>query len=91
MFRTDCQDASVKRNHYGVDLLRLSGEQLVSAGQPFELDGVVIGAWREHYNCVRPRSYLGYRPPAPVTLDEIHRHLSRSGVLASTNLALSPA
>ena len=39
MFRTNCQEASVKRNHYGVDLLWLSGEQLVSAGQPFELDG----------------------------------------------------
>ena len=28
---------------------------------------VVIGAWKDHYNRVRPHSALGYRPPAPVT------------------------
>ncbi len=28
---------------------------------------VVIGAWRDHSNRVRPHSSLGYRPPAPVT------------------------
>ena len=28
---------------------------------------VVISAWRDHYNRVRPHSSLGYRPPAPVT------------------------
>ena len=28
---------------------------------------IVIGAWRDHYNRVRPHSSLGYRPPAPVT------------------------
>jgi len=28
---------------------------------------VVIGAWRDPYNRVRPHSSLGYRPPAPVT------------------------
>ena len=26
---------------------------------------VLIERWREHYNCVRPHSSLGYRPPAP--------------------------
>ena len=26
---------------------------------------VLIEAWREHYNTVRPHSSLGYRPPAP--------------------------
>ena len=26
---------------------------------------VLIEAWRRHYNTVRPRSSLGYRPPAP--------------------------
>ena len=36
---------------------------------------VVIGAWRDHYNRVRPHSSLGYRPPAPVTLQAIVRHL----------------
>jgi transposase InsO family protein len=29
---------------------------------------VVIGAWRDHYNRIRPHSSLGYRPPAPATL-----------------------
>ncbi len=28
---------------------------------------VVIRAWRDHYNRVRPHSALRYRPPAPVT------------------------
>ena len=28
---------------------------------------VVIGAWHDHYNRMRPHSALGYRPPAPVT------------------------
>src|SRR3712207_9011548 len=28
---------------------------------------VVIGAWKDHYNRIRPHSALGYRPPAPVT------------------------
>jgi transposase InsO family protein len=28
----------------------------------------VIGAWRDHYNRVRPHSSLAYRPPAPVSL-----------------------
>ena len=36
---------------------------------------VVIGAWRDHYNRVRPHSALGYRPPAPVTLEVAARHL----------------
>ena len=26
---------------------------------------IMIGAWRRHYNTVRPHSSLGYRPPAP--------------------------
>lgn len=28
---------------------------------------ILIGAWRRHYNTVRPHSALGYRPPAPET------------------------
>ena len=36
---------------------------------------VVIGTWRNHYNRVRPHSSLGYRPPAPVTLEVIARQL----------------
>ena len=29
---------------------------------------VLIEAWRQHYNTVRPHSSLGYRPPAPETI-----------------------
>lgn len=29
---------------------------------------VLIGAWPRHHNTVRPRSALGYRPPAPETI-----------------------
>ena len=28
---------------------------------------VVIGAWKDHDNRIRPHLALGYRPPAPVT------------------------
>jgi len=28
----------------------------------------VIEAWRKHYNHKRPQSSLGYRPPAPMTI-----------------------
>ena len=30
---------------------------------------VVIERWRQTYNQVRPHSALGYRPPAPETLE----------------------
>lgn len=36
---------------------------------------VVIGAWRELYNRVRPHSALGYRPPAPITMEAIAQQL----------------
>ena len=36
---------------------------------------VVIGEWRDHYNRIRPHSSLGYRPPAPATLQVIAWHL----------------
>jgi transposase InsO family protein len=36
---------------------------------------VVIGAWRDHYNRIRPHSSLGDQPPAPVTLQAIVRQL----------------
>ena len=29
---------------------------------------VLIEEWRRHYNQVRPHSSLGYRPPAPETV-----------------------
>jgi crotonobetainyl-CoA:carnitine CoA-transferase CaiB-like acyl-CoA transferase len=30
---------------------------------------IVIGQWRKHYNTIRPHSSLGYRPPAPQTMN----------------------
>ena len=41
---------------------------------------VVIGAWKDHYNRVRPHSALGYRPPAPVTR-ALANHLSTSSTM----------
>ncbi|GJD81673.1 hypothetical protein GCM10007886_09130 [Methylobacterium gregans] len=32
---------------------------------------IVIGLWQNIYNCVRPHSSLGYRPPAPVTYPDL--------------------
>lgn len=29
---------------------------------------IIIEAWRRHYNTIRPHTALGYRPPAPETL-----------------------
>ena len=31
----------------------------------------MIGIWQNTYNCVRPRSSLSYRPPAPVTFPDL--------------------
>jgi hypothetical protein len=39
---------------------------------------VIIGAWRDHDNRVRPHSSLGYRPPAPMTLEAIAQQLPTS-------------
>lgn len=36
----------------------------------------VIGLWQDSYNRVRPRSSLGYRPPAPVTFPDLAFWLS---------------
>ena len=30
---------------------------------------IVIEQWRKHYNTIRPHSSLGYRPPAPQTIN----------------------
>ena len=36
---------------------------------------VVIEQWRRHYNAVRPRSSLNYRPPAPQMAVSLAFHL----------------
>ena len=30
---------------------------------------IVIEQWRKHYNTIRPHSAIGYRPPAPQTIN----------------------
>ncbi len=42
---------------------------------------VIIGAWTDHANRVRPHSSLGYRPPAPVTLEAIAQQLPSPTVM----------
>jgi transposase InsO family protein len=42
---------------------------------------VIIGAWQDHYNRVRPHSSLGYRPPAPVTMEAIAHQLPTSAIM----------
>ena len=32
---------------------------------------VIIEQWRKHYNTRRPHSSLGYRPPAPESIDPL--------------------
>jgi transposase InsO family protein len=42
---------------------------------------VVIRAWRDHYNRVRPHSSLGYRPPAPVTMETLAQQRSTPAIM----------
>ena len=37
---------------------------------------VIIGTWRDHDHRVRAHSSLGYRPPAPMTMEAIAQQLS---------------
>ena len=56
-----CRDA-------GISLLRdelLNGEIFYSLKEA----KIVIEQWRKHYNTIRPHSSLGYRPPAPQTMN----------------------
>ena len=46
---------------YARRILKLHGEVFNTLAEA----RVLIEAWRQHYNAVRPHSALGYRPPAP--------------------------
>ncbi|MEJ0094650.1 MAG: IS3 family transposase [Methylocella sp.] len=48
---------------------------------------VVIERWRRHYNTVRPHSSLGYKPPAPKTLQW---PASQSGPASPATPAIAP-
>lgn len=39
---------------------------------------IVIEQWRKHYNTVRPHSSLGYRPPAPQTMNPFQPSLDQA-------------
>ena len=39
---------------------------------------IVIEQWRKHYNAVRPHSSLGYRPPAPQTMNPFQPSLDQA-------------
>jgi len=42
---------------------------------------IVIEQWRRHYNTVRPHSALGYRPPAPLTIEPLPPALDQSATM----------
>ena len=39
---------------------------------------IVIEQWRKHYNTIRPHSSLGYRPPAPQTMNPFLKPLDQA-------------
>jgi putative transposase len=39
---------------------------------------IVIEQWRKHYNTIRPHSSLGYRPPAPQTMNPFQTPLDQA-------------
>jgi len=55
----------------------LNGETFYS----LEEARVLIEQWRRHYNTVRPRSSLGYRPPAPRTFARTMSHLDETSAM----------
>jgi putative transposase len=44
---------------------------------------IVIGLWQKTYNRVRPRSSLGYRPPAPVSFADLAFQLPMAATMQS--------
>ena len=51
-----------------IEVLVAQGKSLALACKEAGIsEQVVIGAWKDHYNRIRPHSALGYRPPAPLT------------------------
>jgi putative transposase len=44
---------------------------------------VLIERWRVEYNTIRPHSALGYRPPAPETIQERKSNLATLGWTSS--------
>lgn len=42
---------------------------------------ILIERWRVHYNTKRPHSALGYRPPAPETLQPMKKEFAMNGLI----------
>ncbi len=60
-----CKEAAISEQKLKDECLKLEIFYSLKEAQ------VIIGAWRDHDNRVRPHSSLGYRPPAPVTREAI--------------------
>jgi len=50
----------------------------------------VIGLWQTRYNCVRPHSSLGYRPPAPVSYPGLAFRLPMAATMQEPVIWLGP-
>jgi hypothetical protein len=60
-----CKEADVSEQSYRDECLR---QEIFYSLREAE---IVIGLWQNTYNRVRPRSSLGYRPPAPITFPDL--------------------
>jgi putative transposase len=58
-----CRDAGISQQKLRDELLNGEIFYSLKEGQ------IVIEQWRKHYNTIRPHSSLGYRPPAPQTIN----------------------
>jgi putative transposase len=58
-----CRDAGISQQSYRDELLNGEIFYSLKEGQ------IVMEQWRKHYNTIRPHSSLGYRPPAPQTMN----------------------
>ena len=70
-----CKDAAISEQELRDECLKLEIFYSLKEAQ------VIIGAWRDHYNRVRPHSSLGYRPPAPLTLEAITQQLPTAAIM----------
>jgi putative transposase len=70
-----CKEAEISEQELQDECLKLEIFYSLRQAQ------VVIAAWKDHHNHVRPHSSLGYRPPAPVTLQAIVQQLSTTAAM----------
>ena len=70
-----CKDAAISEQELRDECLKLEIFYSLKEAQ------VIIGAWKDHSNRVRPHSSLGYRPPAPMTMEAIAQQLPTSSIM----------